>query len=88
MRKKTALIVLSLVLAACSSVEKSEVSKKTLPSLPSYSSACPDERPQMCTFDFNPVCATKSSGETHTYSNACSACANVSVQGYSEGECQ
>ena len=88
MKNKTALILLSLVLAACSSVEKSEVDKKPLPSLPSYSSACPDERPQICTFDFNPVCATTASGETKTYSNGCSACADASVQGYSQGECQ
>ena len=59
---------------------------------------CTDPRPQICTMDYRPVCATQDSGvrcvttpcqstEVKTYSNACSACANPAVKSYIPGEC-
>jgi len=59
---------------------------------------CPETRPEVCTFDYTPVCATRDTGircvttpcpstELKTYSNACSACADKKVIGYTPNEC-
>lgn len=59
---------------------------------------CPEQRPEVCTFDYRPVCATLDTGvrcvttpcpstEQKTYSNACSACADKKVIGYIPDEC-
>lgn len=49
---------------------------------------CPEVRPQVCTQDYKPVCARFRDGSRRTYANACSACADVGVVGYSPGECK
>lgn len=85
------IILLSLTvfgLAACSNTEITAETAKPLPILPSYSHSCPDERPQMCTMDYRPVCGTTASGELKTFGNACGACADTIISGYSEGECK
>lgn len=59
---------------------------------------CPEQRPQICTMDYRPVCATRDTGircvttpcpssEQKTYSNSCSACADPAVMGYIANEC-
>ena len=59
---------------------------------------CTSPRPQMCTRDYRPVCATRDTGvrcvttpcpstEMVTKSNACTACADEKVFGYTEGAC-
>jgi len=59
---------------------------------------CPEKRPEVCTFDYRPVCATRDTGircvttpcastEQKTYGNACSACADEKVIGYIPDEC-
>ena len=51
---------------------------------------CTEPRPEICTMDYTPVCATIDNGtrcattpcestETATYANACSACADPAV---------
>ena len=60
---------------------------------------CRDPRPEMCTQDYRPVCATRDTGvrcvttpcdstETATYSKGCMACADPAVYHYSEGACE
>lgn len=60
--------------------------------------ACQEPRPEMRTRDYRPVCATRDSGircvttpcpstELKTYSNACSACSDVQVMGFTQGPC-
>ena len=46
---------------------------------------CPEPRPQICTMDYRPVCATLQDGSVKTYSNGCSACTDPAVTGYQEG---
>lgn len=59
---------------------------------------CSDPRPQLCTMDYRPVCATRDNGlrcvttpcdssETVTYANACSACADARVVSHVAAAC-
>jgi hypothetical protein len=59
---------------------------------------CSEPRPQICTHDYNPVCATRNTGlnsvttqqpttENKTYSNGCSACSDKNVISYRPGSC-
>ena len=50
--------------------------------------ACPDERPEMCTEQYDPVCATLSSGQRISFPNACHACADGEVINYRAGACE
>lgn len=87
------IIVIATSLTACAS-----------PTAPTESDAkptltnCPQERTQICTMDYRPVCATRDTGvrcvtapchstEQKTYSNACSACADAKVIGHIPDEC-
>ena len=60
---------------------------------------CKDPRPQICTREYRPVCATRDTGvrcvttpcpatELKTYGNACSACGDPKVLGYRAGACK
>lgn len=60
--------------------------------------ACPDDRPEMCTRDYRPVCAKRDTGirciatpcpstEWTTEGNPCTACSNPTVEGFTPGEC-
>lgn len=48
---------------------------------------CPEPRPQVCTMDYQPVCAQLQDGSFKVYSNGCGACSDHNVIGYREGEC-
>ncbi|MBC2712747.1 MAG: hypothetical protein HGJ94_17690 [Desulfosarcina sp.] len=50
--------------------------------------ACPEIRPEVCTQEYKPVCAQHANGNKQTYSNACSACADVEVVGYKPDACK
>lgn len=48
---------------------------------------CEDPRPQACTMDYTPVCATLQAGSIKTYSNGCSACADANVNSWVADAC-
>jgi hypothetical protein len=59
---------------------------------------CQDPRPEVCTFQYEPVCGLVDTGkrcvttpcpasEWQTFSNGCTACSNPDVMGYREGAC-
>lgn len=48
---------------------------------------CEDPRPQACTMDYTPVCATLADDSVKTYSNGCSACADASVKSWVADAC-
>jgi hypothetical protein len=78
------LILLAVIfITSCSSTEIS----KSVDDI-----GCNNPRPEMCTMDYNPVCATKDNGarptETATYPNACSACSDENVISTIPGECK
>lgn len=48
---------------------------------------CSEPRPQMCTMDYTPVCATLSDGKQKTFANGCGACSDINVNFYQPSEC-
>ena len=48
---------------------------------------CEEPRPEMCTMHYDPVCGVRDDGGKKTYSNACVACSDSAVIGYTEGAC-
>ena len=57
---------------------------------PSEITMCPDERPSMCTMEYDPVCGFSVPDCEEcivTYSNGCVACSNTGVQFYIPGPC-
>jgi hypothetical protein len=86
------LILLAASLTACVAPPTTDSDAK------SEITNCAEERPDMCTMDYRPVCATRDTGvrcvttpcpstEQKTYSNACSSCADVKVIGYISDQC-
>jgi len=95
------LAVMTLMVVACES-------NTTAPSMPSpevqkkpegTAMQCKDPRPEFCTKEYSPVCATKDTGvrcvttpcpstENVTYSNGCTACADAKVYSHVMGACQ
>jgi hypothetical protein len=49
---------------------------------------CVDPRPEVCTMDYNPVCATLADGSNATYPNACGACADTAVVSHRPDACE
>ena len=79
----------TVAVAPAGEVKKSEAAKPT---------ACTNPRPQACTTDYRPVCATRDTGircvsapcpssEKRTYSNGCGACSDPKVSGYVPEAC-
>ena len=48
---------------------------------------CAEPRPQICTREYKPVCATLHDHSTKTDSTACTACSDAKVLGYIMGSC-
>ena len=49
---------------------------------------CVNPRPEVCTMEYDPVCAVLADGGNATRSNACSACADAAVVSYRPGACE
>lgn len=48
---------------------------------------CQEPRPQICTREYNPVCANLSGGDTRTYATGCTSCSDSTVVSYMPGAC-
>ena len=79
-------IALTLLLAGAS-VPAAAEPQPAPPAAPPGQVTCTMPRPQMCTQDYVPVCATQSDGTRRTYSNGCMACADASVVSHVPGPC-
>ena len=88
------IVLLSLVLM-CSCTSSQSIETKVTQVI----IQCEKTRPNICTMDYRPVCATRDNGircvttpclstETATYSNGCSACADSKVLYYVTEECE
>ena len=79
MRVIPAMIMLTgLALAGCNSSPPAPVVSGT---------PCTEPRPQVCTMEYAPVCATLVKGGTADYSSGCNACADDAVSSYEQGQC-
>jgi len=74
----------SLLLFACAShSEKNDIHEPGALDL----ILCEEPRPQICTLEYDPVCATLGDGSTKTDATGCTACSDSNVVGYKMGEC-
>jgi len=48
---------------------------------------CTDPRPEICTMEYRPVCATLTDASVKTFASGCSACSDAQVASWVEGEC-
>jgi hypothetical protein len=91
--KKTVLYILALFVI-CSMAAPALAGGYPEEGLPERSGAlealtiCTEPRPQICTMDYQPVCAKLEDGTFKTYSNGCTACADTVVIGHREGVCK
>jgi type IV pilus biogenesis protein CpaD/CtpE len=67
-----------LLLAACASQEPVDTDALT---------ECSEPRPQVCTMEYAPACATLIAGGQKEYASGCNACADDAVAGYVPGSC-
>lgn len=95
-------IVMATALVGCQA-DTNDPSKPTTPdttsNTPDNYVACKDPRPEICTKQYDPVCAQKDTGvrcvttpcpstENITASNSCTACSDPKILGYTpEGAC-
>jgi len=49
---------------------------------------CEEPRPQICTREYDPVCATLKDGSTRTGATGCTSCSDSEVVGYKVGACE
>ena len=82
------IIILSITLfcTSCSLAEKGQTKKKNINN--SIFTKCKNPRPEICTMEYKPVCATKRIGEEKTYSTGCTACSDSKVIKYKQGQCE
>ena len=75
---------LSLLIVACASDEqKNDINEPGALDL----IICEEPRPQICTREYDPVCATLKDGSIKTGSTGCTACSDSQVKGYVMGAC-
>ncbi len=78
----TALTLALVFLAACSGGPEAREAKRY-----ADHQLCPEERPQLCTMEYDPVCALLDNGRRKEYASGCSACSESEVVSYSPGAC-
>lgn len=75
--------VLMINIGCTSTIDKAENQSK-----PELLTQCTEPRPEICTMEYDPVCATHEDGSSKTYSTGCTACSHKEVMGYNSGECK
>jgi hypothetical protein len=78
------LIYPCLTLTGCTTVSKTEKVKNT----ESKITVCTEPRPQICTLQYQPVCALRQDATEKTYATGCTACSDKQVESYREGACE
>ncbi len=80
-------LALALLFAAAAAPACAQQTPPAPPPAPPGQVACTAPRPQMCTKEFRPVCATRRDGTRRTYGNGCEACADAAVASHVPGPC-
>tara|TARA_R100000005_G_scaffold79178_4_gene46358 strand:- start:7059 stop:7367 length:309 start_codon:yes stop_codon:yes gene_type:complete len=57
------------------------------PQSASNEQVCTEPRPQVCTMEYNPVCALRDGGQRETLASPCNACADAGVVSHTPGVC-
>ncbi|RLA06346.1 MAG: hypothetical protein DRQ54_06690 [Gammaproteobacteria bacterium] len=78
----TLLIVFTVLISAGATIAAEETIADT------SATQCVEPRPQMCTMDYRPVCATMGDGIEKTFANGCSACSDEEAKSWVEGDCE
>lgn len=94
--KRLLILSITLLCMSCSSEVISQTEKQNQDH--HVFTVCKDPRPQICSREYNPVCAIKNTGivcmttpcpstEVKTYATGCTACADAKVIKYQQGPC-
>ena len=93
-------VAATVFIIACQTTTKNQPSTPPVDTKPVVVyTECHELRPEMCTREYRPVCAKRDTGvrcvttpcpstENVTKSNACTACSDVKVYGYTMGACK
>ncbi len=81
--KIISLFLMSLLISACAAYSEKSADPST-----SELIACEEPRPQICTREYNPVCATYKDGSKKTGSTGCTSCSDPDVIGYKMAACK
>jgi len=84
---KALLPLYTLLLAACSPPDDTMLDESSEIKIVT-TIVCTDPRPEICTMEYRPVCASGPSGELTIFSSGCSACSDQKVLHYKIGECE
>lgn len=77
------LILLSVLVSSCAAYSEKNVVAPSAELI-----ICKDPRPQICTREYNPVCATYKDGSKKTGATGCTACSDPEVIGYVMAVCE
>jgi PBP1b-binding outer membrane lipoprotein LpoB len=80
----TTILLLALVTGGCASSNATTGDSAAAGNI----TACTEPRPQICTREYRPVCATLADGSTKTYATGCTACSDPKVSGYRDLACE
>ena len=81
--KAVLFVLTSLLITACASQNKNDINAPGALDL----ILCQQPRPQICTREYRPVCATMKDGSSRTGTTACTSCSDAEVVGYRKGAC-
>ena len=79
--------LLSVMLVSCASLDEEENRQNYEPGELDLI-LCEEPRPQICTREYDPVCARLQDGSVKTYATGCTSCSDPAVQGYIKGACE
>lgn len=93
--------IFTILIASCAAQQEAQLTTQPHPQSSTQKpefTQCPEQRANMCTRQYLPVCATRDSGvrcvttpcpsrEQKTYGNGCEACADKKVLGYIANAC-
>lgn len=80
------LLPLGLSLAACATTGEEEQDINKEPGAMDLI-LCEEPRPQICTREYDPVCAKLEDGSEKTYATGCTSCSDSKVTSYKKGVC-